>query len=73
MERIDFNTENYLLSNNEKIERRELTDKLFVVTEKVESNEYELWVSNKLGTNKKIVKIFPKTVEWRIDVYNKKI
>ena len=73
LERIDFNTENYVLSNNRKIEKRKLTDKLFVVTENEVGDEYKLWISSKLGTDKKMVKEFSKEIEWSIDVYNKKI
>jgi len=72
-EKIDFNTESYLLSNNMKIEKRELEDKLFVITEKDESEEFELWISSKLGLDKKLVRTIPKRTKWRIDVYNKKI
>jgi len=72
-EMIEFNRDSYHISNNNKIEKRALENKLFVINEKKEGDEYELWISSKLGTDKKLVKVFSKKVEWKIDVYNKKI
>ena len=70
--KIEFNELNYLLTNNTKIEKRDLVDILFVVTEIPETEEYELWVSSKKGTNKRLVKKFSKKIDWQIDVYNQK-
>jgi hypothetical protein len=73
LERMDFSMENHRIFNNKKIEKRELADKLFLVNENEESDELELWVASKLGADKKIVKVFSKNLDWRIDVYNKKV
>ncbi len=73
-QKINFNNEKYgLIINNNKIEKRKLADKLFIVNEKPGGNEYELWISSKLGQDKKRVNTFPKGLEWKIDVYNQKI
>ena len=61
------------MSNNSRIEKRALADVLFVITEKPEMEEYEFWISNKLGMDKRLVKRFSKEIDWRIDVYNQKI
>jgi hypothetical protein len=72
-ERMDFNTISPQIFNNQKIEKREKANKLFVITEKEQTNEYELWISSRLGTNKQMVKRFHKELDWRIDVYNQKM
>lgn len=73
MEKMEFNKGNFKIFNNQKIEKRAKADKLFIVTEKPDNKEYELWVSSRLGNDKKMVKVFPKELDWRIDVYNMKI
>ncbi|MFK7936770.1 MAG: hypothetical protein AB8G22_24870 [Saprospiraceae bacterium] len=73
LERMDFNTQSYQIFNNQNIEKREKSDKLFMVTEKEQTNEYELWISSRSGINKQMVKRFQKELDWRIDVYNKKV
>jgi len=73
LEKIDFNKEHYRLSNNVNIKNRKLANKLFVITEKSERKECELWISSKSGTNRRKINTFPEDTAWRIDVFNKKV
>ena len=57
---MDFNREGFPIFNNKKIEKREKADKLFVVTKKTDGCEYELWVSSRMGDNKKWSNLFQK-------------
>lgn len=71
--KMDFNKEHFPIFNNEDIEERAKSDKLFIVAEGATGEECEFWVSTRLGENKKRIKTFPKELDWRIDVFNQKV
>lgn len=70
---MNFNRTGRQIFNNQEIEKREKTDKLFVVNELTEKNQQELWVSTRAGKDKKMLQRFPIGTDWRIDVYNQKV
>lgn len=72
-ERMRLNKESRMIFNNKKIPKRPASDILFLVNEKENKEEVELWQSSKKGENKKLVKTFSKKMDWRIDVFNQKI
>ena len=73
LEKMTFNRSSHNIFNNDKIPKREKSDKLFVITKKPGGEECEMWVSSRLGHDKKLIQTFPKNLDWKIDVFNKKV
>jgi len=68
--KIEFNQASRNIKNNHNISKRELRDKLLIVTYNSEQEQHSLYVANKKGENlKKIVNITKKQ-DWHIDVKN---
>ncbi len=70
---MEFNTEIHRVFNNQNLEKRERADKLFVVRESQDGNTRELWISNRKGEDKRLVKSYPRKTDWWIDVHNQKV
>ena len=70
---MSLNTHSANIINNQKIEKREPSEHLFILIESKKKGEFELWQSTKLGTALRLIKSFTENIEWRLDITNQKI
>ena len=71
-EKMMFNKDIPHITNNINIKQREKSDKLFVLNLVPDTEKYELWTSSRSGENIRMLHEFPKGLDWRIDIYNRK-
>ena len=58
------------IANNSNIERREISDNIYIITYSVKEKKHYLWSCHKTGKNLKLITEFDSFYDFKMDIYN---